>query len=77
MVTVLYNILGHVIGFRTQSLSTNERDMGGGKWFASGGSFEPPKGGGGEGAPMTDLLLGPYLGFLSTPIWGPEAAGFM
>ena len=41
-----------------------------------GGAFEPPEGGGG-GPPVTDLSLNPYLGFLSTPIWGPETAGVM
>ena len=44
------------------------------KWFArgGGGSFEPLEGGGGgvgKVAPVADLLLNPYLGFLSTPIW--------
>ena len=54
---------------------------GGGKWFApgGGGAFEPLEAGGGfgKGAPVTDLSLNPYLGFLSTPIWGPETAGVM
>ena len=43
------------------------------------GSFRPPEGEGGfgKGAPVTDLLLNPYLGFLSTPIRGPETARVM
>ena len=38
-----------------------------------------PAGGGGvgKGAPMTDLLLNPYVGSLSTPFWGPRRKGLV
>ena len=31
----------------------------------------------GKGAPVTDLLLNPYVGSLSTPFWGSETVGVM